>query len=198
MPGLNESNVDPDPLAQFGRWFDEAHAAGVFEPEAMALATAGADGAPSLRMVLLKGFDARGYRFFTNYESRKGVELDENPHAALLFHWKELARQVRIEGDVERLPRDESAEYFDSRPLASRISALASPQSHVIASREELERRVEALSAGGDPAAPPHWGGYVLAPRVYELWQRGEYRLHDRLRYQRSEAGDWVLDRLAP
>jgi pyridoxamine 5'-phosphate oxidase len=197
MADLVEPDVDPDPLAQFGRWFDDAHAAGVYEPEAVALATASAAGAPSARMVLMKGFDERGFRFFTNYESRKGAELAENPRAALLFHWKELARQVRIEGDVERLPPAESAEYFASRAPESRISAVASPQSRVIASREELERRVRELS-GGDPALPPHWGGFLLVPRVYELWQRGEHRLHDRLRYRRSEGGGWVLDRLAP
>jgi pyridoxamine 5'-phosphate oxidase len=197
MAGLSERDVDPDPLSQFGRWFEEARQAGVFEPEAVALATASADGAPSARMVLLKGYDERGFRFFTNYESRKGSELAENPRAALLFHWKELARQLRIEGDVERLPPAESAEYFASRSLESRLSALASPQSRVIGSREELERRVEQLR-GAEPAAPAHWGGFLLVPRVYELWQRGENRLHDRLRYRRSDAGEWVLQRLAP
>ncbi len=197
MAGLSERDVDADPLSQFGRWFEEARQAGVYEPEAVALATANADGAPSARMVLLKGYDERGFRFFTNYESRKGSELDENPRAALLFHWKELARQIRIEGDVERLPPAESAEYFDSRSSESRLSALASPQSRVIGSREELERRVEELR-GGETAAPAHWGGFLLVPRVYELWQRGEHRLHDRLRYRRAEAGGWVLDRLAP
>lgn len=197
MAGLREANVDPDPLAQFGRWFDEATAAGVYEPEAVALATASADGAPSARMVLMKGFDERGFRFFTNYESRKGRELEENPRAALLFHWKELARQVRIEGLVERVPPAESAAYFASRALASRLSAVASPQSRVIGSREELERRVEALT-GSDPELPAPWGGYLLNAQVYELWQRGEHRLHDRLRYRRADGGGWVVDRLAP
>jgi pyridoxamine 5'-phosphate oxidase len=197
MAGLSERDVDPDPLSQFGRWFEEARQAGVYEPEAVALATASADGAPSARMVLLKGYDERGFRFFTNYESRKGYELAENPRAALLFHWKELARQIRIEGDVERLPPAESAEYFATRAPASRLSALASPQSHVIASREELERRVDELR-GAEDTAPAHWGGFLLVPRVYELWQRGEHRLHDRLRYRRSDAGEWVLERLAP
>jgi pyridoxamine 5'-phosphate oxidase len=197
MAGLREADVDPDPLAQFGRWFDEASAAGVYEPEAVALATASAAGAPSARMVLMKGFDERGFRFFTNYESRKGRELEENPRAALLFHWKELARQVRIEGLVERVPPAESAAYFASRALGSRLSAVASPQSRVIGSREELERRVEALT-GSDPEVPAHWGGYLLDPQVYELWQRGEHRLHDRLRYRRADGGGWVVDRLAP
>jgi pyridoxamine 5'-phosphate oxidase len=197
MAGLSEADVDPDPLAQFGRWFDEATAAGVYEPEAVALATASAAGAPSARMVLMKGFDERGFRFFTNYESRKGRELEENPRAALLFHWKELARQVRIEGLVERVPPAESAAYFASRALGSRLSAVASPQSRVIGSREELERRVEALT-GSEPEVPAHWGGYLLDPQVYELWQRGEHRLHDRLRYRRADGGGWVVDRLAP
>jgi pyridoxamine 5'-phosphate oxidase len=197
MAGLSERDVDPDPLSQFGRWFEEARQTGVYEPEAVALATASADGAPSARMVLLKGYDERGFRFFTNYESRKGSELDENPRAALLFHWKELARQIRIEGDVERLPPAESAEYFATRGPESRLSALASPQSRVIASREELERRVEELR-GAEGTAPAHWGGFRLIPRVYELWQRGEHRLHDRLRYRRPDAGEWVLERLAP
>ena len=197
MAGLSESDVDPDPLAQFGRWFDDAHAAGVYEPEAVALATASADGAPSARMVLMKGFDDRGFRFFTNYESRKGLELAENPRAALLFHWKELARQVRIEGSVERVSPAESAEYFGSRAVESRWSAVASPQSRVIESREELEQRVLELR-GTEPELPPNWGGFLLVPQVYELWQRGEHRLHDRLRYQRDETGGWLLDRLAP
>jgi pyridoxamine 5'-phosphate oxidase len=198
MARLLESDVDPDPLLQFASWLEEARAAGVFEPEAMALATATRAGAPSARMVLLKGFDERGFRFFTNYESRKGAELAENPRAALLFHWKELARQVRIEGGVERIPPAESAEYFASRSPDSRLSALASPQSRVIASRDQLERRVEELRGVGEPGAPAHWGGYRLDPQVYELWQRREHRLHDRLRYRRLGAGDWVLERLAP
>lgn len=198
MPELRESDISRDPLAQFGRWFDDARQAGVFEPEAVALATASAGGAPSARMVLLKGFDERGFRFFTNYESRKGSELSENPRAALLFHWKELGRQVRIEGGVERVPPAESAEYFASRSPDSRVSALASPQSRVIESREDLEGRFEALRAEGEPAAPAYWGGFVLLPRVYELWQHREHRLHDRLRYRLEGPGEWVLERLAP
>jgi pyridoxamine 5'-phosphate oxidase len=198
VPELREGDISPDPLAQFGRWFDDAREAGVPEPEAVALATASADGAPSARMVLLKGFDERGFRFFTNYESRKGSELSANPRAALLFHWKELARQVRIEGPVERIPPAESAEYFNSRSSESRLSTLASPQSRVIGSREELERRVEQLRAAGEPPAPAHWGGYRLLPQVYELWQRREHRLHDRLRYRLEAPGSWALERLAP
>jgi pyridoxamine 5'-phosphate oxidase len=195
---LSETGVEPDPLAQFGRWFDEAHAAGVYEPDAMVLATASAAGAPSARMVLLKGFDENGFRFFTNYESRKGAELDENPRAALLFHWKEIGRQVRIEGPIARVSPAESAEYFASRTADSRLSALASPQSRVIGSRAELEGRVEELRGAGKLELPAHWGGYRLDPQVYELWQRREHRLHDRLRYRRSDSGDWVLERLAP
>ena len=197
MAGLSEGGVDPDPLGQLGRWLEEASRAGVFEPEAMALATATGAGAPSVRMVLLKGFDERGLRFFTNYESRKGVELAENPRAALLFHWKELGRQLRVEGPVERLSPAESAEYFESRSLESRLSALASPQSRVIDSRDELERRVEELRST-EAAAPDHWGGFRLAPLVYELWQHREHRLHDRLRYRPAEGGGWRLERLAP
>ena len=198
MAELSESDVSPDPLAQFGRWFEDARRAGVFEPEAVALATASAAGAPSARMVLLKGYGESGFRFFTNYESRKGSELAENPQAALLFHWKELGRQVRIEGAVERLSPPESAEYFATRSLDSRVSALASPQSRVIGSRDELEQRVEALRGEGEPAAPANWGGFTLIPRVYELWQHREHRLHDRLRYRLEGPGAWVLERLAP
>ena len=194
-------STGPDPLERFRAWYEEARAAGVFEPDAMALATAAPDGAPSARMVLLKGFDERGFRFFTNYESRKGAELDANPRAALLFHWKELGRQVRIEGPVERLPRDESDAYARSRSRASQLSALVSPQSRVIGSRDELERLAAAAEqehAGAELPVPAHWGGYRLQPRVYELWQHGENRLHDRLRYRREEAAGWVEERLGP
>jgi pyridoxamine 5'-phosphate oxidase len=198
---LDEEHVDRDPLAQFSAWLDDARAAGVFEPEAAALATATPDGAPSARMVLVKGFDERGFRFFTNYESRKGAELEANPHAALLLHWKELGRQVRIEGPVERLSREESAEYARSRSHASRLSALASPQSRVVASRQELEALVaeaEERHRDGEIPLPDHWGGYLLSPQVYELWQHREHRLHDRLRYRREGPGGWVVERLGP
>ena len=201
MGSLQEQHVDPDPLVQFRAWFAEARDAGVFEPEAAALATAAPDGAPSVRMVLVKDFDEQGFRFFTNYESRKGSELEANPRAALLFHWKELGRQVRIEGPVERLSRDESAEYARTRSRASRLSALVSPQSRVVASREELEALVtEALERYGaeEPPLPAHWGGYLLQPQVYELWQHREHRLHDRLRYGRQGAAGWVVERLGP
>jgi pyridoxamine 5'-phosphate oxidase len=198
---LDEKDVDRDPLVQFRAWLDEARAAGVFEPEAAALATATPDGAPSARMVLLKGFDERGFRFFTSYESRKGAELDANPRAALLFHWKELGRQVRIEGPVERLPRDESAEYARTRSRSSRLSALASPQSRVVGSRAELEELVadaDGRYPGEDVPLPGHWGGYLLRPRVYELWQHRAHRLHDRLRYRPQGSAGWVVERLGP
>ncbi|HEX2231834.1 MAG TPA: pyridoxamine 5'-phosphate oxidase [Thermoleophilaceae bacterium] len=198
---LDEDHVDRDPLAQFRAWLDDARAAGVFEPEAAALATATPDGAPSARMVLLKGFDERGFRFFTSYESRKGAELEANPRAALLLHWKELGRQVRIEGPVEHLSRRESAEYARTRSRASRLSALASPQSRVVASREELEALVAQAGErhrDGEIPLPDHWGGYLLSPQVYELWQHREHRLHDRLRYRRGWPGPWVVERLGP
>jgi pyridoxamine 5'-phosphate oxidase len=201
MSRLAEGDADRDPLVQFQSWFEEAAAAGVFEPDAVALATATPTGAPSVRMVLLKGFDERGFRFFTSYESRKGSELVANPRAALLFHWKELGRQVRIEGSVERVSREESAEYARSRSRASQLSALASPQSRVVGSRAELERLVaeaEARFAGGEVPLPAHWGGYRLLPQVYELWQHREHRLHDRLRYRLEEGVGWVVERLAP
>ena len=201
MARLLERDVDPDPLRQFTLWFDEARAAGVFEPEAMALATAYPDGAPSARMVLLKSFDERGFVFFTNYGSRKANELESNPRAALLLHWKEIGRQVRIEGSVERVSPEETAAYVRTRGRASRLGALASPQSREIASREELEAlvaEVEQRYGDAELPIPDSWGGYRLDPQVYELWQHGEARLHDRLRYRRDSAGGWAISRLAP
>jgi pyridoxamine 5'-phosphate oxidase len=201
MARLLERDVDPNPLRQFTAWFDEARAAGVFEPEAMALATATPEGAPSARMVLLKGFDERGFVFFTNYGSRKSRELEANPQAALLFHWKEIGRQVRIEGSVERVSAEETAAYVRTRGRASQLGALASPQSREIGSREELEALVEEVErryGGGELPIPASWGGFRLDPRVYELWQHGEARLHDRLRYRRDPGGGWAVDRLAP
>lgn len=192
---LREADVAADPLEQFHRWYDEA-AAVVELPNAMALATATGDGAPSARMVLLKRADERGFAFVSGYESRKGRELATNPQAALLFYWHPLGRQVRIDGAVERLPPSESDVYFDSRPQAARVSAVASRQSELVASREELEARADAL-AGTDVARPAWWGAYLLVPHAYEFWQHRENRLHDRLRYRR-DAGTWVLERLAP
>jgi pyridoxamine 5'-phosphate oxidase len=195
---LLESQVDPDPLRQFARWFEEAAAAGVAMAEAMALATATGDGRPSVRMVLLKGFDERGFSFYTGYESRKGQELAENPRAALLFQWP--GRQVRIEGPVERLTAEESDAYFGSRPRGSRLSAIASRQSEIVSSRAELEARVAELEerfAGAEPPRPDRWGGFRLVPETYELWQHRDDRLHDRLRYRR-EGDAWLVERLSP
>ena len=200
MSELLEAGVDPDPLRQFDAWFEEAAAAGVRTPEAMALATATRDGRPSVRMVLLKGLDERGFAFYSGYESRKGRDLAENPRAALLFHWYALGRQVRIEGEVERLPPEESDAYFASRPRGSRLSAVASRQSEVISGRHVLDAGVAVLTAAlGDaaPARPDWWGGYRLAPDSFEFWQHRDDRLHDRLRYRRD--GDrWTIERLSP
>src|SRR5919204_2275070 len=195
---LDEAGVDADPLRQFAAWFEEAGAAGVRAPEAMALATAGSDGRPSVRMVLMKAFDERGFVFFTGYESRKGAELEANPRAALLFYWDPLGRQVRIEGPVERVPEEESDAYFRTRPRGAQISASVSPQSRVVDSRESLEALAAELEAhDGELPRPPAWGGFRLAPETYEFWQHRANRLHDRLRYSR-DAGDWKVERLAP
>lgn len=199
---LDEGSVDADPVRQFALWYDAAVAAGVPEPEAMALATATPDGCPSARMVLLRGFDARGFCFFTNYESRKGRELAANPHAALTFHWATLERQVRIEGRVERTTAAESDAYFTSRPGASRIGAWSSPQSEVVADRTALESLYERFRAAHpDDAAiprPDHWGGFRLVPERIEFWQGRPSRLHDRLVFRRASTGGWTLARLAP
>src|SRR5271165_684058 len=197
---LREEDVDPDPMRQFAAWFADAEAAGVRVPEAAALATASADGAPSVRMVLVKGFDERGLGFYSGYSSRKGRELAVNPRAALLFHWDPLGRQVRIEGPVAHTSAEESATYVRARPRASQLSALASPQSQVIDSREALERRVAELEQrhrGSELPLPSDWGGFRLAAETVELWQQRQDRLHDRLRYLRHDA-DWLIERLAP
>ena len=197
---LDEANVDADPIAQFTKWFDEAVAAQAYEPNAMCLATSTADAYPSARMVLLKGVDARGFVFYTDYRSRKGRELSENPHAALCFHWQELERQVRITGPVQRVSREESAAYFASRPLPSRMGAWTSHQSSEIESRAILERElasVQARFSSGDVPLPEHWGGFRVLPDEIEFWQGRASRLHDRIRFRR-ENGEWVRSRLSP
>jgi pyridoxamine 5'-phosphate oxidase len=201
LRGLSEADLAPTPCDQFRRWFDEALAARIYEPNAMTLATAAADGRPSARALLLKGFDQEGFVFFTNYESRKGAELAANPWAALLFLWSELHRQVRIEGSIEQVSAAESDSYFQSRPLGSRLGAWASRQSAVIPSRELLEQRMQELMLeyeGRELPRPPHWGGYRLRPDAVEFWQGRPNRLHDRLRYRLTPEGAWVVERLSP
>jgi pyridoxamine 5'-phosphate oxidase len=199
---LDEATVARDPIAQFAAWYDAAVAAGVPEPEAMTLSTATLDGRPSARVVLLRGFDARGFCFFTNYDSRKGRELTANPHAAVTFHWAELERQVRIEGRVERTTAAESDDYFRTRPSTSRIGAWSSPQSEVIEDRAALETLFARYRAEHpDDAAiprPANWGGFRLVPERIEFWQGRPSRLHDRLVFRRGARGDWILERLAP
>jgi pyridoxamine 5'-phosphate oxidase len=187
-------------LEQFRRWFAAAKNAGIRAPHAVALATSTAEGSPSLRMVLLKGFDEHGFVFFTGYVSRKAAELDANPSAALLFYWDPLGRQVRIEGSVEHVPDDESDAYFATRPRGAQLAAAASRQSAALSGREELDARVAELAReydGADVPRPDHWGGYRLRPEVYEFWQHREDRLHDRIRYRR-DAGGWAIERLSP
>jgi pyridoxamine 5'-phosphate oxidase len=196
---MEERDLDPDPLRAFERWFEEARGSGLVAPEAMALATSTRDGRPSVRMVLLKSADERGFAFHTNYESRKGTELAANPHAALLFYWQSLGRQVRVEGLVERATAEESEVYFRTRPVGSRLAAWASPQSRPLADRAELERLyTDARDRfGQEVPLPPHWGGLRLVPEAYEFWEHGDDRLHDRVRYERDGAR-WSLTRLAP
>jgi pyridoxamine 5'-phosphate oxidase len=197
---LDETDVDLNPFAQFDLWFQQALNARLPEPNAMALGTATSDGKPSLRMVLLKGYDERGFVFFTNYEGRKSAELLQNGSAALLFYWTELERQVRIEGAVEKTSRRESEEYFQTRPLESKLGAWASRQSSVIAGRGVLEQKMADLREryrDQEIPAPPSWGGFRVSPAVFEFWQGRANRLHDRIRYS-LEGGVWTIERLSP
>ena len=198
---LREEDVDRNPFEQFAAWFAQAVAAGVRAPEAAALATATLDGMPSARMVLVKAADAEGFVFYSNYGSRKGTELAANPRAALLFHWDALGRQIRVEGPVQRISAAQSAAYVRSRPRASQLSALASRQSEVVESRQQLEGLVGELAAryaDAELPVPESWGGFRLAPKTFEFWQHREDRLHDRLRYTEARDGGWRLERLAP
>ena len=200
LASLAERDVDPDPIRQFERWFADAVSARVPEPNAMTLSTATRDGVPSARIVLLKGVDADGFVFYTDYRSRKGAELAENPLAALTFLWKEIERQVRITGAVSRVTTQESEAYFRTRPPGSRLGAWASHQSSMIASREELDARLRDVTerfADGDVPLPPHWGGFRVSPDEIEFWQGRPDRLHDRLLYRRGERG-WEISRLSP
>ena len=199
--GLRRADLDADPIKQFGIWFGEAAAAQIRDVNAMTLATATADGTPSARIVLLKAISDRGFVFFTNYHSDKGRQLDANPRAALCLFWVQLERQIRIEGAVEKTSREESEEYFRSRPLGSRLGAWSSSQSEVIANREALEARLTEVTAqyeGADVPLPPHWGGYRVKPTTIEFWQGRTNRLHDRFRYTREANGQWLVERLAP
>ncbi|RUS66821.1 Pyridoxine/pyridoxamine 5'-phosphate oxidase [Saezia sanguinis] len=197
---LTETNVSEQPVRIFEQWFNEAVAAKVPEPNAMTLATVGANGRPSTRIVLIKSFDAQGIVWYTNYNSRKGHELAEHPYAALQFHWVELERVVRIEGRVEKVSAEESDAYFAKRPLDSRIGAWASPQSEVIPGRGVLIENAAKYAAKFllQPPRPPHWGGYRLVPDMWEFWQGRKSRLHDRLRYRLTEENRWLMERLAP
>ncbi len=198
---LSKADLDADPFRQFAAWYDLARAAGLPMPEAMTLATATPDGRPSARMVLLRGFDARGFAFFTNYDSRKARELTANPWAALVFYWPHLDRQVRIEGRIEVVSAEESDAYFQTRQRGSQLGAWASPQSEVIEGRHVLTRRLAAATAryqAGDVPRPTNWGGFRVVPAALEFWQSGTDRLHDRLRYRRLDNGSWHLERLAP
>jgi pyridoxamine 5'-phosphate oxidase len=200
---LSEKDVDASPIVQFNQWFGEALNAGLAEPNAMTVATVDASGRPSARIVLIKGVDARGFVFYTNYLSKKGHDLAAHPQAALLFYWAELERQVRIEGTIEKVSEQESDAYYLSRPLGSRLGAWASPQSQEVQGRGELEELLGQVQAkhGDDPQRPPHWGGYRLVPDYFEFWQGRASRLHDRIAYRRQAnggEGEWVRSRLAP
>ena len=198
---LDESAVDPDPIVQFQRWFDAATTAGIAEPHAMTLATATSEGRPSARIVLMRGFDERGFMFFSNYESRKGAEIASNPLASLVFFWQPLERQVRVEGRVTLATAAESDEYFQGRPTGSKLGAWVSNQSAVVPDRQALEATLEAVKTRFPSEAiprPPHWGGYRVVPETIEFWQGRRSRLHDRLLYSKMPEGTWRIERLAP
>ena len=201
MEGLNEKEINPDPIGQFQLWFDEAMAAALPMPDAMSLATVTPDGRPTARMVLLKQVDAEGFVFFTNYNSNKAKQLEINPYAALVFYWPQLERQVRVEGKVSKTPAEESSAYFKTRPRESQIGAWASPQSEVISAREVLEQRARELAeqyCDRDIDCPAHWGGFRLAPDRIEFWKGRVGRLHDRILYELQPDGTWTIKRLAP
>jgi pyridoxamine 5'-phosphate oxidase len=201
LTGLHERDLDPSPFKQFGRWFQQALSSELLDATAMTLATSSREGKPSARIMLLKDFDEKGFVFFTNYESRKGRELDENPYAAMVFFWAELERQVRIDGRVSRISREESEEYFHSRPIGSQLGAWASHQSKVIGASELLENRIKELESqheGKTIPMPSYWGGFLLAPEAFEFWQGRANRLHDRLRYTLQPDGPWLIERLSP
>ena len=201
MRSLSESDAAPNAITQFETWWKEAVKSEISEPNAMTLATASADGVPTARIVLLKDFDERGFVFFTNYNSLKGEQLHENPRACVVFFWKELERQIRIMGVIEKVSPAESDEYFNSRPEGSRIGAIVSPQSSVIESRDWLESQVAAAAqelTGRDIPRPEYWGGYRVRPAIIEFWQGRSNRLHDRLQYSLSDDGEWKIERLAP
>ncbi len=197
---LNETDISSNPIEQFTSWWNDAVASEILEVNAMTLATSTIDGKPSARIVLLKGFDEKGFVFFTNYESKKGYALSENPHVALVFFWKEIERQVRVEGAVEKVSKEESDDYFFSRPDGSRIGAWASPQSKIIKNRKLLEDNVQRISNEFKNSIPRplHWGGYRVMPEIIEFWQGRSNRLHDRIQYTKTSNGSWKVDRLAP
>lgn len=201
LAGLSEKDLARDPYRQFDKWFEEAQAAKIHEPNAAVLATATKEGHPSARMVLLKAVDGRGFVFYTNYHSRKGRELESNPRAAYLFPWIALERQVIVEGTVAKVAKEESEAYFHSRPRASQLAAWASPQSSIISGRAVIEdamKAVERKYQGAEAPLPPNWGGFRIVPETVEFWQGRRSRLHDRLRYRREGNGSWVIERLAP